>query len=456
MKTGLSLIVALGMYCLASSPIAHAQQVKADTGGVAIVGNVSNSTINLGVPAEQLAALVRQAGDAETQKKWIAKLEADLDLNQRQIRAALDILGEKNVPPERLAAKLVEFAERFKVLQATASAQPGDGPRIAALKADVQKAIDAGELAKADALLADVETEQRRALDRLAVNAADTSARRGEIALTRLRYRDAAMHFAKAAALLEGSANEDKRGGYLESEVFALYRQGDEFGDNGALLSAVERYKRLVALTPRERVPLVWAATQNNLGIALRTLGGRESDTAKLEQAIAAYREALKEMTRERVPLRWATIQNNLGTALRTLGYARFNQGEFAAAALDLQEAVDGTDAYPILWLYLSRARAGRQDAKRDLEQGVAGLKPEQWPFPVVKLFLEQGTPEAMVAAADKPEERCEAQYYLGQWLLLRDDRANSIEALRNAVKSCPKNSIEYAGALAELKRLAQ
>jgi len=61
-----------------------------------------------------------------------------------------------------------------------------------------------------------------------------------------------------------------------------------------------------------------------------------------------------------------------------------------------------------------------------------------------------------MVAAADKPEERCEAQYYLGQWLLLRDDRANSIEALRNAVKTCPKDFVEYAGALAELKRLGQ
>jgi len=61
-----------------------------------------------------------------------------------------------------------------------------------------------------------------------------------------------------------------------------------------------------------------------------------------------------------------------------------------------------------------------------------------------------------MVAAVDKPEERCEAQYYLGQWQLLRDDRANSIEALRNEVKSCPKEFIEYAGALAELKRLEQ
>jgi lipoprotein NlpI len=90
------------------------------------------------------------------------------------------------------------------------------------------------------------------------------------------------------------------------------------------------------------------------------------------------------------------------------------------------------------------------------LEQRAAGLKPVQWPFPVVKLFLEQGTPEAMLAAADKPEERCEAQFYLGQWHLLRDARANSIEALRKAVESCPKDFIEYAGALAELKRLGQ
>ena len=75
---------------------------------------------------------------------------------------------------------------------------------------------------------------------------------------------------------------------------------------------------------------------------------------------------------------------------------------------------------------------------------------------PVIKLFLEQSTPETMLDAVDSPDERCEAQYYLGQWLLLRDARANSIEALRNAVESCPKGFIEYAGALAELKRLAQ
>jgi hypothetical protein len=60
--------------------------------------------------------------------------------------------------------------------------------------------------------------------------------------------------------------------------------------------------------------------TQNRLGGALRTLGGRESGTARLEEAVSAYRGALQERTRERVPFYWATTQNNLGLALRTLG----------------------------------------------------------------------------------------------------------------------------------------
>ena len=45
-------------------------------------------------------------------------------------------------------------------------------------------------------------------------------------------------------------------------------------------------------------------------------LGERESGTARLEEAVAAYRAALAEKTRDRVPLQWAMTQNNLGVAL--------------------------------------------------------------------------------------------------------------------------------------------
>jgi tetratricopeptide (TPR) repeat protein len=74
---------------------------------------------------------------------------------------------------------------------------------------------------------------------------------------------------------------------------------------------------RMLATTenPDER-----AYANNLLGMALSTLGGRESGTARLEEAVAAYRAALEEHTRDRVPLNWAGTQNNLGTALQTLG----------------------------------------------------------------------------------------------------------------------------------------
>ena len=58
-----------------------------------------------------------------------------------------------------------------------------------------------------------------------------------------------------------------------------------------------------------------------------QALGERESGTARLEEAVAAYRAALEERTRERVPLDWATTQNNLGAALAMLGRAGERNG---------------------------------------------------------------------------------------------------------------------------------
>jgi tetratricopeptide (TPR) repeat protein len=345
MKRHLSFVAASGMCFFASLTAAYAQ-VRADTGSIAIGGSVTGSTVIIGIPQEKVDELVRDAKRpleelTNQQRENIALLKDKLDLNLGQVRAALSILGENDIPPERLAAKLVEIAERFKNLQETASAQPGDDPKIAALKADAQKAIEAGELAKADALLADVEKEQRSALDRFAVNAAETSAQRGEIALTRLRYSEAATHFANAAAVFPPkSAYENKRTSYLQKEASALHQQGDELGDNGAFLLAIERRKRLLELIPREREPLQWARTENNLGRALWRLGERESGTAKLEEAVAAFREALNELTRERVPLEWARTQGDLAITLARLGERESGTAKLEEAVAAFREAL--------------------------------------------------------------------------------------------------------------------
>ena len=74
---------------------------------------------------------------------------------------------------------------------------------------------------------------------------------------------------------------------------------------------------------------------------ALETLGERESGTERLEEAVAAYREALKEWTRERVPLDWAATQNNLGTALVRLGERESGTERLEEAVAAFREALE-------------------------------------------------------------------------------------------------------------------
>ena len=125
----------------------------------------------------------------------------------------------------------------------------------------------------------------------------------------------------KIAALLEGGAVESPRRASLHMALgVALMTLGERESGTEHLERAVAAFTKALKERTRERVPLDWAATQNNLGAALATLGERESATEHLEQAVTAFTEALKERTRERVPLAWAATQSNLGAALMVLG----------------------------------------------------------------------------------------------------------------------------------------
>ena len=79
--------------------------------------------------------------------------------------------------------------------------------------------------------------------------------------------------------------------------------------------------------------------------------GERESGTARLEEAVAAYRAALEERTRERVPLDWAMTQNNLGIALADARRAGERHGAAGGGGRRLPRRAAGKDA---------RARAAR------------------------------------------------------------------------------------------------
>ena len=126
----------------------------------------------------------------------------------------------------------------------------------------------------------------------------------------------------KLATLLQSSAiNKPERRASLYAALgVSLSTLGRRESGTERLEQAVQAFRAALEERTRERVPLDWAATQNNLGVALFTLGERESGTERLEQAVQAFRAALEERTRKRVPLDWAATQNNLGVALSILG----------------------------------------------------------------------------------------------------------------------------------------
>jgi len=135
-------------------------------------------------------------------------------------------------------------------------------------------------------------------------------------------------------------------------------------------------------------------------------------------------------------------------------GRAFFYIGNFNAAAEALLHSTElENNAYSALWRYLARERGG-ENGTAELAANAERLKSKDWPYPVIEMYRGQRLPEEVLSAANSPEERCEAQFYVGEWHLLRGDNGAAATVLQAATVICPKNFDEYAGALAELKRL--
>jgi len=447
----------------------------------------SENEQQIGVPPELLDELVRQHADySETQKKLIRKLEADLELSQNQMRTALLIIGETDVPSEALGTKLVEIARQLKVPSPLAITELPHDQKFESLISDAEQAFQAGELAKADRLLADAEREQAEAAERSAVNAANTCARRGQIALVRLRYLEAANHFATAhSKLVPGSVNEGLRLGYLYEEAAALYYEGYR-SDNAALMTALERIGQLlgtgtgnltdhlrsqshilrgailnqlgqrkndtsllvqgIAATRaallginRERQPLEWATVQNNIGTALHALGDRETGTARLLEAVNAYRASLNVKSRHPDKLGWSRTRNNLGGALGLLGERERSKPRLREAINVLQRALKecSQDDDPLQWASLQNSLGCALRSLGAMLNGTTKLK------------------QAIVALNKALQERTQVRVPL-QWATTMNNLGNALQTLgaREADKALIEESIAaYNAALEERTR---
>ncbi len=138
-------------------------------------------------------------------------------------------------------------------------------------------------------------------------------------------------------------------------------------------------------------------------------------------------------------------------------GLVHFYAANYGASAADLSAVLPttGDPARVMLWRYLARAHSAGAEAGPELEANAKNLKPADWPYALVEMFLGSRTPDAALAAATNPSQVCEARFYAGEWRLLHGDRAAATDDFKTAVDTCPKTFVERAGAEAELKRLA-
>jgi lipoprotein NlpI len=109
-----------------------------------------------------------------------------------------------------------------------------------------------------------------------------------------------------------------------------------------------------------------------------------------------------------------------------------------------------------VLRLYLARARSQPEAGVAELQSNAAVLKQTDWPAPVVALSLGRKSAAETLATANKPGERCEAQFYVGDWYLLHGAKTAARPALQAAADTCPKSFDEYQLAQFELKQFGR
>jgi tetratricopeptide (TPR) repeat protein len=212
--------------------------------------------------------------------------------------------------------------------QGFAEWERAEGERRAASVRSGIALLDAGlkqDILRRDALAAARRVERIVALEHPDDASARFTAMRNRQDTFFARGRDKGVNFDLLIAIeiarlaLDSAQDAKQRGTALNVLGIALQTLGERESGTARLEEAVVVFREALKEFTRERAPFQWAKTQNNLGNAFSALGERDSGTTRLEQAVAAYDEALKEFTRERMPLRSAMITGKQGAALLLL-----------------------------------------------------------------------------------------------------------------------------------------
>lgn len=246
-------------------------------------------------------------------------------------------------------------------------------------------------------------------------------------------------------------------------DIFAYNNRGLIYLEKNDFSRAIVDCGLAIAIDPKDPV------AYNNRGIAHKNIGDYDRAIADLDKAIshdplysgaysdrgatyAAKGEFGKSIADHNmaISLDHKSYANYMG-----LGVTYFEIDDFKRASANFQRAAElKNDIYPILFHHLSLARTG-EASLGEFEKHLAQLNDrEKWPYPVAELFLGKKMPNELLSAATNDGQKCEAQFHIGEWLLLNGKPTEAKTSLESAGSTCQKFFVEYSWAISELKRL--
>jgi lipoprotein NlpI len=176
--------------------------------------------------------------------------------------------------------------------------------------------------------------------------------------------------------------------------------------------------------------------------------GAKDQAKSDLSEIIAYYNVAIKRDPKD-------------DDAYFHRGVAKLYAGSLPQALADLNQAIklDPEYAYYALWIDIVEMRS---NAPSHLPQTISHVNMTKWPAPVIRLFLGETTPAAVLAAANNPDAKtkrgqlCEANFYLGELALQQGSREEATRLFRLAAADCPHDFVEGPSANSELAVLAR
>jgi tetratricopeptide (TPR) repeat protein len=212
--------------------------------------------------------------------------------------------------------------------------------------------------------------------------------------------------------------------------ALAFFSRGELYKNKGDIKRAMDDLNESIRIDP-------------NYAFAYFTRGRLSYSVGNNPSALEDFGKAIK-LNPEDV-----TAYFNRGVAYFVIG------GRMADAVADFKKAseLNPKDAYAALWLDIAERR---NNAPSHLAEAAKQLDMTVWPAPIIRHLLGELNAEQTFAAAFDTDPRtklaqtCEANFYTGEFALVKKNKKEALRLLQLAADSCPPSFVESTAAISE------